>query len=95
MQPYIFVVLDFNALYTTDPNKLQKIMDFLHHCLSRCPTKSAALIWLPDHRKDGTSLHDEVTAITSAMKAYKLDYSLDIICNTRTLTVLCTHSALN
>jgi hypothetical protein len=58
-------------------------MDMIQFCLNHNPLQSAALIFLPDFAREGTSLHEEVTAITFAMKQCNLDSSMDIICTTK------------
>ena len=91
----MIVLLDFNSPFTRDAAKLSKTMEMVKSCLDRNSLKSAALIWLPDHAKEGSTLHDEVTCITVAMKHAKLDSNLDRICNTRTHIVLCTQRKSN
>jgi predicted component of type VI protein secretion system len=95
VQPWVIVLLDFNSPFTRDAAKLSKIMEMVKSCLDRNSMKSAAMIWLPDHAKEASTIHDEVTSIAVAMKHAKLESNLDIICNTRTHIVLCTQRKFN
>ena len=81
--PHVIVWVDFNTPHASDKVRLSELIQTVKHSLSKFPSKSIAMFWMPDNGKENCTVDDEVTSILAACRLAKLVVSDQLICTTK------------